>query len=438
MDGIINVRVNGYSIVKDHNCAGAQFEENSTKLRIEFSKDWDGFAKTVTFWNALGESPVEVTLTTNLLENITQSTGVYLVPIPGEAMDEVGMAPFAIDGYADGVRKRTVEEKLKVLSSRKEDNAGEPQDPTPTQAEQLQKQIDEIIDTVAEVAKSAEKVKESEMSAAEAAESAAESETNALKNAESAAHSANDAKNYIEIANAAVAKTSYIGENGNWYEWDGSLSSFVDTGIKAQSGSTVYVGTNPPEEADVWIDTGAEYEGVYATKEEVKEQIEALHTEVDLKADQENIYTKTEVDGKTQAVANNFLDAMEANTDYLDTIKADKTTVAETLPGNIFEFSATDNQEVRLAEASSISFTFGNGEYSATYTSGLSFDSGATPTSIDYTDSGILNWVGTDCTTVDGLSIFQPSANTHYDIVFYFNGIQFIGLVNGYVPSVSR
>lgn len=119
--------------------------------------------------------------------------------------------------------------------------------------------------------------------------------------------------------------------------------------------------------------------------------------------------------------------------------KTDKTTVEKsTNTAYAFEFSATDNKEVRLGEASSVSFTFGNGEYPEDYNSGLSFDSGATPTAIDYTDSGILNWVGTDCTTTDGLSIFQPSANTHYDIVFYFNGTQFIGLVNGFVPSVSR
>lgn len=127
-----------------------------------------------------------------------------------------------------------------------------------------------------------------------------------------------------------------------------------------------------------------------------------------------------------------------ATTKDLD-VKADKTTVAKsTDTAYSFEFSATDNTEVRLAETTSISFTFGNGEYADTYTSGLSFDSGATATAIDYTDSGILNWVGTDCTTTNGLSIFQPSANTHYDIVFYFNGTQFIGLVNGFVPSVSR
>jgi hypothetical protein len=78
--------------------------------------------------------------------------------------------------------------------------------------------------------------------------------------------------------------------------------------------------------------------------------------------------------------------------------------------------------EIRADEASSISFTFGDGSYEYDYTSGLSFDSGETPTAIDYTDSGILNWVGTDCVTSNGLSIFQPSSNTHYDIVFYFNG----------------
>lgn len=121
---------------------------------------------------------------------------------------------------------------------------------------------------------------------------------------------------------------------------------------------------------------------------------------------------------------------------YIDALKTDITTLEET--SYTFEFANTHNTEIRLAEVSSISFTFGNGEYMPDYHSGLSFDSGATPTAIDYTDSGILNWVGTDCTmTSDGLSIFQPSANTHYDIVFYFNGVQFIGLVTGYVSSIE-
>lgn len=120
-------------------------------------------------------------------------------------------------------------------------------------------------------------------------------------------------------------------------------------------------------------------------------------------------------------------------------LKADKAIIStrDNIGGVDFDFSAGHNTELRTTELTSISFTFGNGEYPQDYVSGLSFDSGATPTAIDYTDSGILNWVGTDCAMSDGLSIFQPSPNTHYDIVFYFNGTQFIGLVNGFVSSIS-
>ena len=103
-----------------------------------------------------------------------------------------------------------------------------------------------------------------------------------------------------------------------------------------------------------------------------------------------------------------------------------------TLP---FEFANRHNNVIRAGELTTLSFTFGDGGYDEDYAADISFDSGETPTSIDYTDSGILNWVGTDCVKNDGLSIFQPSANKHYDIVFYFNGTQFIGLVNGFIPA---
>ena len=100
-----------------------------------------------------------------------------------------------------------------------------------------------------------------------------------------------------------------------------------------------------------------------------------------------------------------------------------------------FDFSDNYNKDVRCHSVDSISIIFQDDEYAPDYISGLSFDSGETPTAFDYTASGIINWVGTDCTNNNGLSIFQPSANTHYDIVFYFNGVQFIGLVNGFVPA---
>lgn len=107
-------------------------------------------------------------------------------------------------------------------------------------------------------------------------------------------------------------------------------------------------------------------------------------------------------------------------------------------PTLLFRFSQLNNTVNRACELTTLSITFDDGIYDPLCTMELSFDSGETPTSIDYADSGILNWVGTDCVTSDGLSIFQPSPNTHYDIVFYFNGTQFIGLVNGFVPATGN
>ena len=116
----------------------------------------------------------------------------------------------------------------------------------------------------------------------------------------------------------------------------------------------------------------------------------------------------------------------------------------------VYNFSNRKNKVSQEDEIISISFDFGNEVYDRLYGSELSFDSGATPTSVDYaipeepTQISVINWVGVDCASDSyindngetvSISIFQPSANTHYDIVFYFNGKQFIGLVNGYVPA---
>lgn len=95
--------------------------------------------------------------------------------------------------------------------------------------------------------------------------------------------------------------------------------------------------------------------------------------------------------------------------------------------------------DVRITDSAKIiNLEIPSDAYPEDYVSGLSFNSGETPTSINYTGTGILNWVGTDCTISEGYSIFQPSPNTHYDIVFYFNGMQFVGLVNGFVPAIGN
>lgn len=166
----------------------------------------------------------------------------------------------------------------------------------------------------------------------------------------------------------------------------------------------------------------------YQTYDEVQQMCDgyysSLYSELTYKADADHSHDE--------------LPSLQMQIDNLYNDKADATYVVTYMDESsfTFRFESMNNYEARLFQVCpSISFIFGNGVYSDTYTSGLSFDSGETPTAIDYTDSGIINWVGTDCTNVDGLSIFQPTANTHYDIVFYFNGSQFIGLVNGFVPA---
>lgn len=129
---------------------------------------------------------------------------------------------------------------------------------------------------------------------------------------------------------------------------------------------------------------------------------------------------------------NDKLSSYETKTDFPDPPTPDD-------EGRItFDFSDMYNKELRLHTAPSITIKFQDNVYSEDYISGLSFDSGDTATGFDYADSGIIDWVGTDCVKSGDLSIFQPSPNTHYDIVFYFNGTQFIGLVNGFVPATGN
>lgn len=200
MDRTIEVKVNGSYITKDNRNAGVQHEANSTSLRIEFDPSWDSYAKKITWWNAKGEDPVEITMGTNLLEDAGKDTRVYLCPIPGEPLAECGECTFVIDGYVDGKRQRSAADRLWVKEAPFKENAGQPSDPTPSQAEQLQKEIDGIKGTISQAvasrdaaAESAAQAKASETAAASSAGAAAKSEAAAGGSAASAAADASAA-----------------------------------------------------------------------------------------------------------------------------------------------------------------------------------------------------------------------------------------------------
>lgn len=210
MDRIIEVKVGGNYLTKDNQNAGVQHEANVAALRIVFDESWDGYAKKVTWWDAKGANPVERTLTADLLEDITQSTRIYLCPIPGEPLSEAGWCTFVLDGYVSGKRQRSISDRLLVKEAPFVAQADEPVDPTPTQAEQLQAEIDRIQATIQNAAQSAAAAAVSEANAAASATAAAESASSAAHSAAGAESSASGAAASAAAAGAseAAAKAS--------------------------------------------------------------------------------------------------------------------------------------------------------------------------------------------------------------------------------------
>ena len=159
-------------------------------------------AKTITWWNARGGGEVKRILTADLLEDAPAGGRIYLAAIPGEAMTEAGKCRFAIDGYVTGQRRRSVYGELVVLPGA----AGtEDADPTPTQAEQLQVQIDALQEQLREGLTAALEAEESAASAsadaaaaAQHSADAAESRTAAAASEQRTAQDALAARSYAE------------------------------------------------------------------------------------------------------------------------------------------------------------------------------------------------------------------------------------------------
>ena len=209
----IEVKVDGSHLTKDSGTAGVQHEANSTLLRIKFDESWDGMAKSVTWWNANGLNPVVRVLTADMLEDIN-NTRIYLCPIPGEPLEEAGMCTLVIDGFLDGKRQRSVSDQLKVTPAPYAAYAGTAADPTPTQAEQLQVQIESF---VGDIQKAVLASRETVQHAEEALQSAEIASAGATR----AETTASEAESYSSHPPAVNAATGY------WRAWDGE--KYVDT-----------------------------------------------------------------------------------------------------------------------------------------------------------------------------------------------------------------
>lgn len=237
VDRIIEVEVKRNYLTKNNKIAGVQGEANVTWLRITFDEAWEGYAKKVTWWDALGQNPVEITLTTARLEDAAKSFLVYLCPIPGEALAEAGECSFIIDGYADGKRLRSVSDELEVKEAPFIEEAASPADPTPTQAEQLQEQIEQISEDIKKVAGEA---------------AAAETALNAAADAQASALAAQEAKEAAERYSPTVEITEI--EGGHRIEIadiSGKKSVDVMDGAEGQPGKD---GHTPEKGVDYWTE----------------------------------------------------------------------------------------------------------------------------------------------------------------------------------------
>lgn len=200
------MQIIGYEVKKTSGCAGIQGEGNATSLLISFGEDWDGMAKKLTWINALGQDPVVRTLTADLLVDLADNTRLYRTVIPPEPLAYAGECTMVVDGYTDGVRARSV--AVRLLVKHAPIVPSDPTDPTPTQAEQLQAQIDTLLEDMSEqagiaqagAATATQKAAEATASAATAASSAQGAE----KSAAAAASSANAAGNSAAAASAAA------------------------------------------------------------------------------------------------------------------------------------------------------------------------------------------------------------------------------------------
>lgn len=152
MNRNINVTINGEFVRKDGKNAGVQGEANAARLRITFSKDWEGYSKRVVWRDAVGENATAVLLQ-NTLKYLADGGDplTFTTPIPGEALGVPGWCSFTVEGYREGEPDAVAISVTDRLLVKPNDDYNAPSEPTPTQAQQLQAQIDSALRDSVEV-----------------------------------------------------------------------------------------------------------------------------------------------------------------------------------------------------------------------------------------------------------------------------------------------
>ena len=101
----INIKVDSIWLEPTWAVAGTRGSYGSCTLKVDFSPEWDGMRKRVTFFPADGSDAVEVW--------VEDGEAV----IPDEVMEHAGTAEFVIDGEVDGRRLVTQKGELRIIDT---------------------------------------------------------------------------------------------------------------------------------------------------------------------------------------------------------------------------------------------------------------------------------------------------------------------------------
>lgn len=172
---IVKLQIANEYIVGGGVSIGAVGSHDDVLLEMDFRSSalWAGTTRRAIFSNALGENRTPIILTTNLLAE--GHSEVYLVPVPAEAKDVAGECFLTVEGYigegeSEILRVVTEETTFRVLPSKLYHN--ETPSLTPSEAEQLQAEIDAIKETVAEVANARQETSDNAAASANSAQDA--------------------------------------------------------------------------------------------------------------------------------------------------------------------------------------------------------------------------------------------------------------------------
>ncbi len=252
MQKIISCKVTDEYVSGTGAVVGAVGSHDDAALELSFSEIWDGTTKRIVWFDALGQNPTLTVLTVDLL--VPGEAEVYRVPIPGEAKAVAGNLMMSIRGVVigeDGKEEKAVVSAtgtFVVLDSVWDEEASESEDITPSQAEQLQAEVDSIkgdisravnaVDAIEVTLAAAQGYAQSAENSAQGAEasnaSAGNYAANAQNSANAAAQQANQAGTYASDALEAVKKTPKISANGTWVLWDATTNTYVDTGLPSR------------------------------------------------------------------------------------------------------------------------------------------------------------------------------------------------------------